>query len=249
MKISRSFLALAMLGLSICCAANARAVTTSLGQNWNYVPDAWARGNNANTSYFGWDVMEASPTVLNFTRILDDSTPDLGVVGTPAQRLYQGTNGLANPAPTANGHRSGSSNYYSLFDNSNDTITGVAPSSGSGGFTTVVLQIIGGDASDLSDLSFTLPGFTKQKDLRGAEAGGQNVFWQEWTAPGANLPFAINMLSTQPHRSIDAFQVDTFWSQTEAINAISSIGVVPEPATCLLAAMGLIPIVARARRK
>jgi hypothetical protein len=58
--------------------------------------------------------------------------------------------------------------------------------------------------------------------------------WIEWSAPGADLPFRITMTSGAPHRTIDSFEIDTFWSPTaEAVNSIASV---PEPATGLGAA-------------
>lgn len=241
------------LGLS----ATADAITTSGGQLWNSVPDAWVRGNNADTAYFGWDVLEANGPPLSFGRVLDDNSPDIAP-GTTATntRLYQGTDGIANPAPTAYGHRSGSGNYYSGFgatDFAFDTITAVAPASGVGGFTTVVLQVIAGapggnGAQALVGLDFAMQtlGWTKEKSLYGLLESGTGVYWQEWTALGANLPLTIRMTSSGSSRSIDAFQVDTYWSSDQkVVNSRTSIGV-PEPGSFMLAAsaamISLLPL-------
>lgn len=241
---------LAAFGMSLSLAASALAFTTVDGQVWDYEPDAWTRGNNADTSYFGWDRFEASSQVLGFLRVIDDSTPDLGAVGSPAQRIYQGINGIGATGSNTTGHRSGTNNYYSFNDNADDTITGTAPASGVGGFTTVVLQVLGAVNNELDDLSFAMTSgsWTQQKSLFGILEGGDRVYWQEWTSAGADLPFAIHMTSATPHRSITAIQVDTFWSTTETINAISAIGV-PEPSAGLLAATGIVAMVARRRRK
>ena len=54
--------------LAVLCVAtmlvqgSASALTTSLGQSWNYAPDAWSRGTTADSAYFGWDNFEASGT-------------------------------------------------------------------------------------------------------------------------------------------------------------------------------------------
>jgi hypothetical protein len=219
-----------------------------------YSPDAWARGNDANTSYFGWDDLEISgPPNHGFLWLLDDVTPDLGsgITATGA-RIHQGADGAANPAPTTQGHVSSSGNYYSFFDTANDTITATAPGSGPGGFTTVVLQVhstAGG--SLLDDLQFAMDNsvntWTLHKHLNNAGARGLGFHWIEWSAPGAGLPFSIHMTSVAPHRTIDAFELDTYWLATApAVNAISSV---PEPAAIVLAGLGmcLVHIVRRRR--
>jgi hypothetical protein len=112
-----------------------------------------------------------------------------------------------------------------------------------------VLQVIGQPTNAVGDLSFAMDtstvAWTKQKDLYGVNSGA-GVYWQEWTAPGANLPFAIHMTSATSSRGIDAFQVDTHWSPNgPAVNAISAI---PEPSSVVLASAGLLGL-ARLRRR
>jgi hypothetical protein len=229
----------------------ARGITTVDGQNWNYTPDAWARANDADTSHFGWDSLDRSGPTLGFTKVLDDSVPDIstGAITATNTRFYQSPS-------AANGHVAGSFNYYSIFDTANDLIAGTAPASGSGGNTTVVLQVLGGapgsmGASPIEDLSFQMltAGWTKAKDLYGVEANGTGVYWQEWTAPGANLNFEINMTSVTEHRSIDAVQVDTYWTggAAAAVNAIAAIGV-PEPSALAMASLALVPFARRRRQ-
>ncbi|MBX3433407.1 MAG: hypothetical protein KF847_08815 [Pirellulales bacterium] len=248
----------AVMGVVATGAGEAVAITTSQGQVWNAAPDAWTRGNDADTSYFGWDVLDANGPTLGFGRVLDDSTPDLGV-GTTAvgTRWFQGTDGIANPAPTAYGHRSGSANYYSGLgdaDLADDRIVATAPASGTGGFTTVVLQAIAGAPGGngpqaLAGMSFEMetPGWTLAKSLYGVLDTGTGVYWIEWSAPGANLPFSIHMTSDSAHRAIDALQVDTRWdASAPALNARSVIGV-PEPAAGILALGGLAGLAASRR--
>jgi hypothetical protein len=212
-------------------------------------PDAWTRANDASTSYFGWDVLEPAtpPNFYGALQVLDDSTPDLGSgITATGTRIFQGTDGAINTAPTANGHMSGSGNYYSFFDTANDTIVGVAPG-GVGGFTTVVLQVhSSAGGSLLDDLSFAIDNsqntWSLHKHLNDAGAGDLGYHWIEWSAPGGNLPFHITMTSTEQHRTIDSFEIDTYWTggASPAVNAISQV---PEPAVAgllLLAAIGLV---------
>ena len=209
-------------------AAPAFAFTTSMGQAWNFEPDAWARGNTTDTSYFGWDVMESAGMGPFGSGLLDDATPDLGgptTAGSP--RLAQSPE-----STTVFGHRSGSGNYYSGFPGNSfadDTISAVAPTPAgqSGGYTTIVLQVIGQPDNEIADLSFAMDtssvAWVKQKDLYGVQ-NGAGVYWQEWTAPGDNLPFAIRMTSASSSRGLDAFQIDTFWSAAgPVVNAITAI--------------------------
>jgi hypothetical protein len=263
MNRHRWLISMALMVAALAAPSAALALTTNSGQTWDYEPDAWTRGNNADTAYFGWDVMEGSGAMLGFGRVLDDATPDLGSPTTATgTRLFQGANGAADPAPTAYGHRSGSNNYYSGFgdaDVANDTVTGTAPASGTGGYTTLVLQILGGAPADtgsnpIGDLNFEMltSGWTLAKDLYGVEATGTGVYWQEWTAPGSDLPFEVKITSATSSRSIDAVQVDTYWTSSAAgaavVNARSSIGFVPEPTGAALATLGLRVLAARRRR-
>lgn len=236
-------------------AVPAIGITTSSGQSWTFVPDAWVRGNTIDSSYFGWDSLEGPPIPnAPFGSFkLDDTTPDLGV-GTTAlsPRFVQSNGSLA-----IYGHRSSSNNYYSGFPDTidgfpanaaaDDTFSATAPASGVGGFTTVVLQAIGGVGQAVSDLDFqmTTAGWVKQKDLYGNAPGGGGLHWQEWTAPGNDLAFAIQMTSPNSSRSLDAFQIDTFWSPNAAVvNARSGI---PEPSTLALAAFIVAPLARRRR--
>jgi hypothetical protein len=211
-----------------------------------FAPDAWTRANDANTSYFGWDVFESAipPSFYGALQDLDDSTPDLGSGITATNtRIFQGTDGKNDLTPTANGHMSGSGNYYSFFDTMNDTISGVAPG-GAGGYTTVVLQLHSSSGGSLlDDLSFVIDDsqdtWTLHKHLNDTGAGGLGFHWIEWSAPGGSLPFAITMTSTAQHRTIDSFEIDTFWTgaASPAVNAISRV---PEPAGVLLMAFGTV---------
>jgi hypothetical protein len=253
MKLPLTHLALCA-SLVVATASTAGAITTSGGQAWDFAPDAWARGNTADKSYFGWDVIESAgppPGPFGSGR-LDDSTPDLGAPTTATSpRIVQSPASLA-----VFGHRSGTGNYYSGFpDNAfaDETILAVAPTpvGQSGGFTTVVLQVIGQPTNDVQDLTFTMDtstiAWTKQKDLYAKNAGGAGMYWQEWTAPGENLPFSIHMQSASSSRGLDAFQIDTFWSATgPVVNAISAI---PEPSSLALAAIGLLGATRLVRRR
>lgn len=243
--------------LAILTAAPALAVTTSLGQEWNYEPDAWARGTTADSAWFGWDVLDGSGVFLSHGQVLDDTTPDLGTA-TPSSRLYQGTDGVADPSPTTYGHRSGSGNYYTGHPSGpgsnnavDDTITGVAPSSGTGGHTTILLQAIGQPQSSAAGIEWTAPGWTKTSDLYGQEANGTGVYWQEWTAPGNDLPFSVNLDGPEGSSSyaLDAFQVDTFWTDgaEPIISSRTMIGI-PEPSSLVLTVLGLFALAGLRRR-
>jgi len=205
-------------------------------------PDAWTRGNNVDTSYFGWDRLEvAGPPNFGPLYLLDDSTPDLGIgITATGTRIFQGSDGANNPAPTTNGHVSSSTNYYSFFNTANDTIHATAPASGAGGFTTVILQLHSSPGGSLlDDMQFAIDSsvnnWTLQQHLNDAGAGGLGYHWLEWTAPGADLPFSVKMTSFEPHRTIDSFEIDTFWTGGPApvVNAISQV---PEPTGLLIVA-------------
>ncbi len=235
----------------------------SLAATTGYEPDAWTRGNTVDSSYFGWDVIErAGLPTLGSGRLLDDSTPDLGTgITATGTRIYQGANGIADPSPTLYGHVSASMNYYSganftdptapQIHFANDTITATTPASGAGGFTTVVLQVLGQPDNTISDLNFemTSAGWTKQKSLYGILDGPTGLFWQEWTAPGAGLNFAIHMTSPTDSRAIDSFVIDTFWTSAASptVNARTSVGI-PEPTAGALACLAALGAAARRRR-
>lgn len=246
-----------VLGLAVLGATrNATAITTSLGQEWNLEPNAWTRGNDADTSWFGWDRLDGNHPVFpappdGFFRILDDNTPDVGGVTTALNtRIYQGNDGAVDPSPTTNGHRSGSSNYYSGFDApALDHIDAVAPASGAGGFTTVVLQVLGQPGNVVDDLEFSMDSsWTKAKDLYAKNANGAGIYWQEWWAPGNDLPLSILMTSTDSSRGLDAFQIDTFWTSDSSprLNAVSAI---PEPTSVLLLGLALVGVLVIGKRE
>jgi uncharacterized protein (TIGR03382 family) len=239
--------------LSVIAVLHAAAVAAPSG----FAPDAWTRANDSDTSYFGWDVLEPAlpPNFYGALQVLDDSTPDLGSGITATNtRFYQGTDGANDTSPTANGHMSGSGNYYSFFDTANDTITGVAPG-GAGGFTTVVLQVhSSSNGSLLDDLSFamdeSLSTWILHMHLNDAGAGDLGYHWIEWSRPGGNVPFAVTMTSTLEHRTIDSIEIDTFWTSGNA-PAVNAVSQVPEPATAMLclSAAGVGVLVRRRRHK
>ena len=246
--LSLRFTCLALgLVLSAGLASPTFGITTSMGQSWSFTPDAWTRGNAADASYFGWDVIESAGAPFGpfGSGRLDDTTPDLGSLTTAGSpRIGQSPESLA-----IFGHRSGTGNYYSGFPANafaDDTVSAVAPTpvGQTGGFTTVVLQVIGQPTNTNSDLTFTMDAssaaWTKQKDLYAVNENGAGIYWQEWSAPGDNLPFAIHMESMTSSRGIDAFQVDTFWSATGPV--VNAIAAIPEPSTLALAAFGLLGI-------
>ncbi|MEM9176340.1 MAG: PEP-CTERM sorting domain-containing protein [Myxococcota bacterium] len=239
-----------LAALALVAATPAAAITTSLGQTWDFEPDAWARGTTADSAYFGWDTLEGSGVFLSAGQILDDTTPDLGT--SASSRLFQGTDGLADPTPTIYGHRSGSGNYYSGFisgANVDDTISGVAPASGAGGFTTVLVQALGQPGNSVTGITFDAgAGWTQTANLYGQYPDGTGAYWQEWTAPGANVAFAVNFDSPAGTSSLalDAFQIDTFWSATGPVT--NTVTVVPEPGTALLLGLGLASLAGARRR-
>ena len=235
---------LALSVVAVAAGTPANALTTSLGQSWDYEPDAWTRTSDADTGFMGWDLLESSSSPLGFGNILDDSTPDLGVA-LPGARFYQGTDGLIDPSPTDYGHRSGSGNYYSGFAGSvlnvDDTITGAAPASGTGGYTTLLVQAIGQPGNPVPGIELVASaGWTKVTDLYNVELDGTGVYWQEWTAPGDNLAFSIDLNGPIGSSSyaLDAFTVDTYWTdgQVPVVNTRTQIGV-PEPSSVALVAL------------
>lgn len=250
----RAHLQILTVALAAFTTQCAMAFTTSQGQLWDTEPDAWARGNTAVTSWFGWDVLEFTgpPTAPFGSFVLNDSTPDLG-----APTTATGTSLAQSPASIGiYGHQSASGNYYSGFPDvadgfpfnavADDTLTGVAPASGAGGYTTIVLQAIaqvpaqGQGANSIAGVSFIADAaWTKTSGLYGQTADGAGLYWQEWTAPGANVPFSIDITSATSSIAIDAFQVDTYWTTASQplINSRDSIGV-PEPAAVALMAIG-----------
>jgi hypothetical protein len=213
-----------------------------------YAPDAWTRGNTSTTAYFGWDVMDNSGIAGGFgSVILDDPSPEIGTalgLGVAALngRIFQGTG--VSGGYGSYGHRSSSGNYYSGFnatDFMDDTITATTRGA-SGGFTTVVLQLLATPGNAVPGLAFNITGgtFTLQKSLYGADASGTGQYWVEWTAPGANLPVAIHLSSAVSSVAADSFTVDAFWT-AGAAPVVNSISTVPEPGVVsLLGGAGLL---------
>lgn len=244
MITARSNLLQVFARLAVAPLSIAVVTTVAFAAPSGFAPDAWVRGNNADTSYFGWDTFEVfGPPNFGFLYLLDDSTPELGSgITASGTRIFQGTNGAADPAPTTTGHAASSGNYYSFVDTANDTVTATAPASGAGGFTTVVMQLhSSAGGSLLDDLQFAMDNsvntWTLHKHLNDAGPAGLGYHWIEWSAPGADLPFSIHMTSFGPHRTIDSFEIDTYWSASGPVaNAISQV---PEPATWVLLAGAL----------
>jgi hypothetical protein len=237
------------------------AFTTSQGQDWRFEPDAWTRGNDADTSHFGWDDISNPAAALLPTqpfptgaRILDDTTPDLDPSTTASGlRFYQGADGMNDPIPTSYGHVSTSGNYYSGFNESDfadDTISGTAPASAIGGYTTVVLQLIGsatvnpGLTFEIDDSSIA---WTLDKSLFGLNGSGSGMYWLEWWAPGDDLTFSIHFSSDYPSVALDAVQIDTHWSATGPV--LNGIQRVPEPASVVLVLWGAAGGLARLVRQ
>jgi hypothetical protein len=231
-------LALALLAISM---------DNQLAAAFDAPPDAWTRANDGDTSHFGWDDFSNPsapflPTVPFPTgaRVLDDTTPDIDPATTATGiRLYQGADGIADYSPTTYGHVSSSGNYYSGFNDSDfadDTLTAIAPASGTGGYTTAILQIAGSGVAN-PDLAISISGadWVLDKSSYGLE-GPTGVYWIQWYAPGNDLPLAIDIDSEYSSVAIDAIQVDTHWSATAPVLNVGPTLTVPEPASGLLAA-------------
>jgi hypothetical protein len=226
--------------------ASALAANSSVAGPSPYAPDAWVRGNNASTSYFGWDFFETDgPPNFGTLWMLDDSSPDLGSgITATSTRIYQGVDGFEDPLPTEVGHVSSTGNYYSLDETFDGTIAAMAPASGAGGFTTVVLQLdstMGGDT--IADLQFSMEesaaSWTLQKHLHNTHGDGLGYHWLEWTRPGGNVRFQIHITSLLDHRPVESFEIDTYWSPTGPV--VNAITAVPEPATWALAMVVFVP--------
>ncbi len=215
------------------------------------VPDTWTRDNSSTTTYAGWDVLEGTGAVLGFGRVLNDTTPDVG------GSLGIGHTGisysLVQDPTTTYGHRSGSSNYYSGFnplDYMNDTINGQTRGSTGTGYSTIVLQIKGLAANAVPNLTAGITGgatFTLVKELYGLGPTGEGMYWFEWTAPGGNLNYAIQMLSDYSSVGLDAFSVDTYWTSGSS-PVTSAVSSAPEPTRAVLMLFAVGALVLRRRR-
>lgn len=251
MRLQKRFGFFIGAAVAIASASTASAFTTSLGQIWDTEPDAWVRGNTADASWFGWDDFEGgipgpAPFGPPLGELLDDSTPDIGGATTASSPLIKQSDASA----LVYGHVSSSGNFYSGFLGNafaDGTISGVAPASGSGGYTTLLLQVLAQPGTLVSDLSFTAdPAWTKTSDLFNTIGDSTGRYWQEWTAPGDNVPFSIDYASVFSSRSVDAFQVDTYWTPGAA-PVVNSRTAIPEPASLALVALGALGFAGRRR--
>ncbi|MEM9481132.1 MAG: hypothetical protein AAGA58_15880 [Verrucomicrobiota bacterium] len=237
-------------------ASPSLAFITSLGQAWDYEPDAWVRTNDSDTNFYAWDLLESSGVGLSFGTVLDDATPDVGVDPTTA-RLFQGTDGIADTSPTVYGHRSGSLNYYSGFISGpaiprvDDTISGVGSGSGVGGFTTLVIQLTGQPGQPVAGLTIAeTTGWTLTSSLYGTEPDGTGLYWAEFTSPGVSVPFSVDIngaVGASNDYGIDAFSVDTFWT-SGASPVLNSRSFIPEPSSALLVGLFSSMLCLRRRR-
>jgi hypothetical protein len=157
---------------------------------------------SANTTFFGWDVFDA-------TNPIDDSTPDLGTtsVGVNFKTLNN------------ENHRSGSGNIYI---DTNETLSeqitvATIGTVGTTGTTTIIAQFVTafGDFPN-SPISMSAINGVLPTVVRGVNAAGKGQVWAKWVLPGnaASYVFTINGLNTAHAFSIDRIVVDTHWSNS-----------------------------------
>lgn len=183
------------------------------------------------STWLGWDTFDDGGSGLG---ILNDSTPDIG--------------SDAGILATTNGedHISGSGNYYSSFGSVAEDLT-FAVATGSGGFTTVIVQgntLFGGFGTPfvLSDVGGVSPTM-----VSGFNAAGSGQFFAKYKIPGSLSATETLQLNGGGFTSFGALEVDTFWSPAAFAN-VSAVAV-PEPLSATLISFGLCGLLMRRNRR
>lgn len=186
----------------------------------------------SDTTWFGW----ASGTF--------DGAPNDELIDSPAPNLGTTTAGVGLSQLDVNDYLSGSNNIYSGGFSLNLAL--LVPTSGTpgSGFTTIVVQgrtIFGGyPTGDYgSDLTFGPVAGVNPTYVQGTNTAGQGQFFAKYEVPGNLASYTVNIPASAGAFSIAELQVDTLWSTS---SFAADTAVVPEPATLLLMAIGLIPL-------
>jgi hypothetical protein len=121
-----------------------------------------------------------------------------------------------------------------------------APTNGTpgSGFTTIILQgrtIFGGypTGDNGNDLTFGPVLGVNATYVQGTNTLAQGQFFAKYEIPGNAASYIVTIPASATALSIAELQVDTEWS---ALSFAADTALVPEPATIMLLALGMIPI-------
>ena len=221
--------------LLACTATSALAVEIN-----NFTtPDAWTRGGAA-TTYYGWDIFEGGPTLLN------DATPDINPFAIAGVAMLQNNATFANVRASTNLY----AGPFDVFDITADLKT--AGTAGSG-FTTILVQIAGSvfgpgqTPAGFAANSFLINGQTPDFITNGYIADNRNLWWMEWKLAGNQSAYQLEIDTEATSASLSKITIDTAWSAASARDN-TNVTVVPEPGSlALLGAVGTLFFASRRR--
>ena len=201
-------------------------------------PDAWIRGT-AGTTYYGWDLFESGPVLLN------DSTPDINPSAISGVAMVQNNSTFANV-------RSSTNLYAGPFDVF-DLTTDVKTAGGAGGFTTILVQIAGSvfgpdkTPAGFNPSSFLLNGETPNFITDGYIADNRNLWWLEWTFAGNQPAYQLEIDTEATSASLSKISIDTAWNASTALDN-TNVAIVPEPGSLALIVAAASLLINRRRR-
>jgi hypothetical protein len=189
----------------------------------------------SNTTWFGW-----GPGTF-------DGAPNDELIDSPAPNLGTTTAGVSFGQLDANDYLSGSNNIYSGGFSLNLVIGVPTAGTPGSGFTTIIVQgrtIFGGyPTGDYgNDLTFGPVSGVNPTYVQGTNMAAQGQFFAKYEIPGNAASYTVNIPASASPVSIAELQVDTQWS---AAGFAGDSAIIPEPATILLMAIGLIPLARR----